>query len=231
LLIFVCLATIGLAQGGNSYIFPGLTTNNDITIGNLNPQPTTATIAFYDSTGKLNSLTAELEPGTQTRVNPTSVALTSFNGSVVLRKFVPGVAGAVTRSDFAIVPAIPQNEFGTASVIPFFVQGPDYFSMVQVDNLASSEQTVSITATRADGTPLPGTNNPASVILPPYGSTRQEMATLFGNSATGFSTGTITVTSQGTKTTAGATSGPRAPLAASVAIRNISEASLAIMFP
>src|SRR6266705_3495286 len=345
-LIFVCLATVGLAQGGASYIFPGLTTNNDITIGNLNPQPTTATIAFYDSSGKLNSLTAELEPGTQTRVNPTSVALTSFNGSVVvsgplplavsadqfegaafdfiypselstnlvipfapgassgsidvnvfnpgpnqaevkvvlmqadgahtnvrtatldalhtttinipslssvqyafvvtgnllrpdspvaasavLRNFVPGVAGAVTRSDFAIVPAIPQNEFGTTSAIPFFVQGPDYFSIVQVDNLASSEQTVSITATRADGTPLPGTNNPASVILPPYGSTRQELATLFGNSATGFSTGTITVTSQGTKTTAGATSGPHAPLAASVAIGNISEASLAIMFP
>jgi hypothetical protein len=345
-LVSAWLTLTGFAQGGYSYIFPGITTNNDITIGNLNSQATTATIAFYDSSGKLNSLTVELGAGTQTRVNPTTVALSTFTGSVVvsgplpltvsadqfegstafdfiypsqlstnlvipflsadsasvdvnvfnpgpnqaevkvvlmqssgahtdartatvdplhtttinipssgnvsyafvvtanllrpnspvaanaiIRSFAPGASGAVPRTDFTVVPAIPQNQFVTTSVLPFFAQGPDYFSIVQVDNLASSEQTVSITATRADGTPLPGTNNPASVVLPPYGSTRQEMANLFGATTTAFSTGTITVTSQGTRTTAGAASGPRAPLTASVAIGNISEPSFAVVLP
>ena len=78
-----------LAQGGNSYIFPGITTNNDITIGNLNPQAATATVAFYDSSGKLSSLGVELEPGAQTRVNPNTVALNTFNGSVVVSGPVP----------------------------------------------------------------------------------------------------------------------------------------------
>jgi hypothetical protein len=344
-LILGWCSVTGFSQGGYSYTLPGMSTSNDITIGNFNPQSTTATIAFYDSSGKLNSLTAELDAGAQTRVNPTSLALTSFKGSVVvsgplplavsadqfegtafdyiypselstklvipiahggsgstdvnvfnpgpnqaevkivlmqsdgahtdvrtatvdalhtttinigsssnalwafvvtanilrpdspvaanaiIRDFAPGAAGAVTRSDFAIVEAIPQEKFSTTSVVPFFAQGPDYFSIVQVDNLASSEQTVSILATRADGTPLPGTNNPASVVIPPYGSTRQEMASLFGTSATTFATGTITVTSEGSKTASGATAGAGGPLTASVAVGNVSEPSFAIMTP
>src|SRR5262245_22359985 len=344
-LVSVCLVSSGLAQGGSSQILPGTTSNDNVTIGNLNPQSTTATIAFYDSSGKLNSLTVELGAGTQTRVNPSTVGLTSFTGSVVvsgplalavsadrfdgstafdfiypsetsnqlvipflpsgasvdvnvfnpgpnqaevkvvlmqtsgahteartatvdalhtttiniaastavayafvitenllrpdspvaanavIRSFAPGTSGAVPRTDFAVVPAVPRDQFQTASTVPFFAQGPDYFSMVQVDNLSSSEQTVSILATRADGTPLPGTNNPASVVLSPYGSKLQEMSSLFGSTATTFFTGTITVTSQGTKTTAGDTSGPKAPLTAAVAIGNISESSFAVMLP
>ena len=345
--VFACLSLTctGLAQGGYSYIFPGITSNDNLTVGNLNPQSTTATIGFYDSSGKLNSLTVELASGTQTRVNPSTVALNNFTGSVVvtgplpltssgerfegttafdfiypaepsgnlvipflpsgatvdvnifnpgpnqaevkvvlmqssgahiesrtatvdalhtttiniasstavayafvvttnllrpdspvaanavIRSFAPGTSGAVPRTDFAVVSAVPKERFGPTSTVPFFAQGPDYFSMVQVDNLSSSEQTVSILATRGDGTPLPGTNNPASVVLPPYGSTFQEMAALFGLTATTFFTGTITVTSEGTKTSAGATSGPKAPLTASVAIGNISEPSLAVMLP
>src|SRR5215813_9085206 len=83
------LSITGFAQGTYSYIFPGISTNNDITIGNLNSQSTTATIAFYDSSGKLNSLTAELDAGTQTRVNATSLALTSFKGTVVVSGPLP----------------------------------------------------------------------------------------------------------------------------------------------
>src|SRR5215510_15099197 len=345
MLVSVCLVSSGLAQGGSSQILPGITSNDDITIGNLNAQPTTATIAFYDSSGKLNSLTVELSAGTQTRVNPTTVALTSFTGSVVvsgplplstsadrfegstafdfiypaqpakelvipflpsgastdvnifnpgpnqaevkvvlmqpsgahtetktatldpqhtttinipassnvayafivtgnilrpdspvaanavIRDFAPGVSGAVARTDFAVLSAVPQDRFSTTSTVPFYAQGPDYFSLVQADNLSSSQQTVSITATRADGTLLPGTNNPASVVIPAYGSTRQEMSTLFGTTATSFSTGTITVTSQGSNTSSGATSGPKVPVAASVGIGNISEPSFAVMLP
>ena len=343
-LVSACLISTGLAQSGSSQIFPGINSNDNVTIGNLNPQSTTATIAFYDSSGKLNSMTVELASGVQTRVNTSTLGLTSFSGSVVvsgplalavsadrfegtafdfiypsqpsnelvipflpsgasvdvnvfnpgpnqaevkvvliqasgahtdartatvealhtttinipadtavayafvvtanllrpdspvaanavIRNFAAGTSGAVPRTDFAVVPAVPRNQFGTSSTVPFFAQGPDYFSMVQVDNLSSSEQTVSILATRADGTPLPGTNNPASVVLSPYGSKLQEMSSLFGSTSTTFFTGTITVTSQGTKTTAGATSGPKVPLTAAVAIGNISEPSFAVMLP
>jgi hypothetical protein len=346
MVLSVGLVSIGFAQNGSSYIFPGITLNDNLTIGNLNPQPTTATIAFYDSSGKLNSLTVELTPGTQTRVNPSTVALTTFTGTVVvsgplpltvsadrfegttafdfmypaevssnlvvpfvpssatvdvnifnpgpnqaevkvvlmqsggahteartatvdalhtstislgstsavaylmvvtqnllrpdspvavnavIRGFAPNSSGAVPRTDFAVVNGISRDKFTTTSTVPFFAQGPDYFSLVQVDNLSNSQQTVQITATRADGTPVPGTNNPASVVLPPYGSTLQEMAGLFGSTAaTTFFTGTITATSLGTKTTSGDTAGPKAPLTAVVAIGNISEPSIAVMVP
>src|SRR5437868_462219 len=83
------LSLTGFAQGGFSYIFPGITTNNDITIGNINPQLTTISVNFYDSSGKLNSIAVDLAPGTQTRVNPNTVALTTFTGSVVVTSPVP----------------------------------------------------------------------------------------------------------------------------------------------
>jgi hypothetical protein len=338
----------GFAQTGNSYYFPGITINNNITIGNLNPSPTTATINFYDNSGKLNSVSIDLLPGMQTRVNPSTVSLTTFTGSVVItsqipltistdqfegntafdftypsplgtnllipfvaaeaasvdvnifnpgpnqaevkvvlvqssgahtdsrtatldplhsttitlpsstnasyafvttsnilrpvspvaasaviRNFAPGgaVTGAVPRTDFTVVPALPQNQYTKTSTVPFFAQGPDYFTLVQIDNLTNAQQTISVQATQADGTNFPGTANPASIVLPPYGSIRQEMATMFGSQTTGFVTGTITATSQGTLFNGNPTSGPPGPLTASTAIGNLAEPSFAVMLP
>src|SRR5437763_885528 len=92
-----CLSLTGFAQGGFSYIFPGITTNNDLVIGNINPQTATVSISFYDSSGKLNSLSVQLLPGMQTRVNPNTVALSSFTGSVVISS---PVALAVSADQF-----------------------------------------------------------------------------------------------------------------------------------
>jgi hypothetical protein len=337
----------GFAQGF-SYVFPGITTNNQITIGNINTQPATVIVDFYDSSGKINSAPIDLAPGQQTRVNPATVSLTTFTGSVVItsplalaasadqfegtiafdffypsqvgtnliipflpldsasadifvfnpgpnvadvkvalvqsdgthtqtrtatidpfhtntfsltnsgsvsyaivttenilrpvspvaasaviRNFNTGVSGAVQRSDIAIVPAVLNAGFTKTSDIPFFVQGPDYFTLVQIMNMSSVQQTLLVSAKQADGTPLPGTNNPASIVLPPYGSIRQEMATMFGSTATSFfSTGTISATSQGTRDIHGnPTGGPAAPLTLAVAMGNISEPSLAVMLP
>jgi hypothetical protein len=348
-LLFMVFAPGGaaFAQSGGSYIFPGITTNNDITIGNLNPQPTTATISFYDSSGKLSSLSVELASGAQTRVNPNTVGLTSFTGSVVVsgpvpltvsgeqfegstafdliypsdlstnllipfaptdagaadvsvfnpgpnqaevkivlvasdgahnvvrtatldplhsttihiagdsaafmfvtttnvlrptapvaasavvRDFTPPVSGAVKRTDFAVVPAIPQANFNKSAVqIPFYAQGPDYFTVVQLNNISNIRQTLSVTATRADGTPLPGTNNPAQIVLPAYGSIRQEMATMFGSTSTGIlGAGLVTVTSLGSETNGGPTAGAPAPITAVAAIGNIIEPGLAVVQP
>src|SRR5215467_7294996 len=345
--VLACLSLTGFAQGGFSYIFPGITTNNDITIGNINPQTATITVSFYDSTGKLNSLSVQLLPGQQTRVNPNTVALATFTGSVVIsspvalavsadqfegstafdfvypsalsptllipfmpgdqgsvdvnvfnpgpnqaevkvvlvqssgahttsktatldplhtttinvassanvqyafvttqnplrpitlvaasatvRNFNSGVTGAVARSDIAVVPAIPSNLFSTTSTAPFFSQGPDYFTLIQIDNLSNVQQTLSVSAKQADGTPFPGTNNPASIVLPPYGSIRQEMATMLGSTTASFATGTVTVTSQGTLNVAGnPTGGPPALVAVSTAIGNLIEPSLAVILP
>src|ERR1051325_11366893 len=119
--ILVCLAAAapGFAQSGFSYIFPGITSNDNVTIGNLNSQSTTATIAFYDSSGKLNSLTVELSAGTQTRVNASTLGVVSFTGSVVVSGPLSLAVSAdrfegATAFDF-IYPSEPSSSL----VIPF----------------------------------------------------------------------------------------------------------------
>src|SRR5215472_3162299 len=87
------LSLTGNAQGF-SYIFPGITTNNQITIGNINPQPASVIIDFYDSSGKINSVPVDLAPGQQTRANPATVSLTTFTGSVVITSPLPVAASA-----------------------------------------------------------------------------------------------------------------------------------------
>ena len=77
--------------------------------------------------------------------------------SAVIRSFNAGTAGApgaVQRSDFAVVPAIPNRGFTKTTQIPFFAQGPDYFTLVQIDNLSSTQQTISVAARQADGSSL-----------------------------------------------------------------------------
>jgi len=345
-LVFGGLTLTAYAQGGNQYIFPGITTNNNITIGNLNPVETTAEVDFYDNSGKLNSLSVDLPAGQQQRVNPASVSLTTFTGSVVItapvplsvsadqfegntafdfiypasvgstllipftgaevasvdvnifnpgpnqaevkvvlvqsngvhtttriatldplhsttitlssgtsasyvfvtttnilrpvspvaasaviRSFNPSVTGAATRSDIAFTTSTATDIYTSKTQVPFFTQGPDYFSLVQIDNLANAQQTILVTATQADGTPFPGTSNPATIVLPPYASTRQEMAQLFGSTNTTFSTGTITAVAQGTLFNGNPTGGPPGPITAAVIMGNLSEPSVAVMTP
>src|SRR5438874_10507167 len=67
--------------------------------------------------------------------------------SAVIRNLNAGQAGApgaIARSDFAVVPAIPNQGFSKTTQIPFFAQGPDYFSLVQLVNLSSVQQTISV---------------------------------------------------------------------------------------
>jgi hypothetical protein len=347
-LVFGGLSLTANAQGGNQYIFPGITTNNNITIGNLNPVETTAEVNFYDNSGKLNSLTLDLPAGQQQRVNPASVSLTTFTGSVVItapvkltvsadqfegntafdfiypaslgstllipftgaevasvdvnvfnpgpnqaevkvvlvqsngvhtttrtatldplhsttitlssgtsasyvfvttanilrpvspvaasaviRGFNPsgGVTGAAARTDIAFATSTASDIYTPRTQVPFFTQGPDYFSLVQIDNLANAQQTILVTATQADGTPFPGTSNPATIVLPPYASLRQEMAQLFGSTNTTFSTGTITAVAQGTLFNGNPTGGPAGPITAAVVMGNLAEPSVAVMTP
>ena len=305
--------------------------NTDVVIANINTQSVTVTVAFYQTTGELNSTTILLEPGKQTRLNPTSVGLTTFSGTIVvtsglpmavsasvfpgdnsldfvypsqpatellipfapldsasidvnlfnpgieqaqvtvvmlkddgniqtsstttldpshsttmsltttantthlfirttslftgdrpvaanavIRSYSPSASGAVLRTDFAAVTALPISNASTTTALPYFATGSDYFTIVEVTNLTNSSQTVSITAKALDGTNVPGTNNPASVTIPAFGSTRQVVSSLFSLTGTGLTTGSITI--------AGA-----APLYAAAAIGNVSEPSLAVI--
>jgi len=117
------MASAGFAQVGNSYILPGITSNDNLTIGNLNPQATTATIAFYDSSGKLSSLTVELGAGSQTRVNPTTVALTSFIGSIVVSGPLPLTVSADRFEGSTAFDFIYASEASSDLVIPFLPSG------------------------------------------------------------------------------------------------------------
>src|ERR1051326_590051 len=92
-LLLGALSSTSFAQGF-SYIFPGITTNNQITIGNINTQPASVIIDFYDASGKINTVTADLAPGQQTRANPATVSLTTFNGSVVISSSLPVAVSA-----------------------------------------------------------------------------------------------------------------------------------------
>src|SRR5438552_2255024 len=150
LLVFLSLQSSGFAQSGFSYIFPGITTNDNLTIGNLNPQPTTATIAFYDSSGKLNSLTAELGAGTQTRVNASTVALTSFNGSVVVSGPLP-LAVSADQFEGAAFDFIYPSELSTSLVIPFAPGASSGSIDVNVFNPGPNQAEVKVVLMQADG--------------------------------------------------------------------------------
>ena len=326
LILFLSLTTVpGLSQSGPPapYYFPGANVNTDVVIANINTQSVTVTVAFYQTTGELNSTTILLEPGKQTRLNPTSVGLTTFSGTIVvtsglpmavsasvfpgdnsldfvypsqpatellipfapldsasidvnlfnpgieqaqvtvvmlkddgniqtsstttldpshsttmsltttantthlfirttslftgdrpvaanavIRSYSPSASGAVLRTDFAAVTALPISNASTTTALPYFATGSDYFTIVEVTNLTNSSQTVSITAKALDGTNVPGTNNPASVTIPAFGSTRQVVSSLFNLSGTGLTTGSITV-------------GGTGPLYAAAAIGNV----------
>src|SRR5262245_30163835 len=143
------LSVTGFAQGGYSYILPGMSTSNDITIGNFNPQSTTATIAFYDSSGKLNSLTAELDAGTQTRVNPTSLALTSFKGSVVVSGPLP-LAVSSDQFEGTAFDYIYPSELSTKLVIPI-AHGGGGATDVNVFNPGPNQAEVKVVLMQANG--------------------------------------------------------------------------------
>src|SRR5262249_45045401 len=146
---FSCLTSISFAQGGFSYIFPGITSNDNLTIGNLNSQPTTATIGFYDSTGKLNSLTVELGAGSQTRVNPSTVALTSFTGSVVISGPLPLSVSDDRFEGNTAFDFIYPSELSDNLVIPFLPSGASVD--VNVFNPGPNQADVKVVLMQANG--------------------------------------------------------------------------------
>src|SRR5439155_15674708 len=96
LILLNLTAVPGFSQAGQPvpYYFPGASVNTDIVIANINTQTVTVTVAFYQTSGELNSTTILLEPGKQTRLNPTSVGLTTFAGTIVVTSGFPVAVSA-----------------------------------------------------------------------------------------------------------------------------------------
>src|SRR5262249_38805007 len=144
------LTLTSYAQGGNQYIFPGITTNNQITIGNLNPVPTTASVSFFDNQGKLNSLSVDLPAGQQTRVNPASVSLTTFTGSVVVTAPVPLAVSADQFEGNTAFDFIYPSALGTTLLIPF--TGAEVASVdVNVFNPGPNQAEVKVALVQSNG--------------------------------------------------------------------------------
>ena len=45
-----------------------------------------------------------------------------------------------------IATAVEADLVSKTSIVPFFAQGPDYFTLVQIDNLSNVQQTISVSA-------------------------------------------------------------------------------------
>src|SRR5215831_148861 len=149
-LVFGGLSLTAYAQSGNRYIFPGITTNNNITIGNLNPVDTTAQVDFYDNSGKLNSLSVDLPAGQQQRVNPASVSLTTFTGSVVITAPVQLAVSADQFEGNTAFDFIYPASVGTTLLIPF--TGAEVASVdVNVFNPGPNQAEVKVVLVQSNG--------------------------------------------------------------------------------
>src|SRR5689334_13454842 len=147
LILGTCSLT-SLAQG-SSYVFPGITTNNQITIGNINPQPASVIVDFYDNSGKINSVSVDLAPGQQTRVNPATVSLTSFTGSVVITSSLPLAASADQFEGSTAFDFVYPSQVGSSLLIPFLPIS-DASADVNVFNPGQNQAEVKVALVQSD---------------------------------------------------------------------------------
>jgi hypothetical protein len=142
---------VGAAQSNYSYTFPGVTTNMDFSIANINPQAAFVTVSFYRSTGTVATAAYQINPGLQIRLNTVAAGVSDFTGSVVMNSAVPLAVSATrfnSESGFEVIqPALPS----TWLVVPF---SPFGVASVQVNlfNPGTEQAEVRIVPVRADGT-------------------------------------------------------------------------------
>ncbi len=81
-------------------------------------------------------------------------------------------------TDFAVVTAVPRSAGILSAVIPFFVHGGDYVSILQLVNASDVSGSVTLTAVKPDGNPIEGTAA-ATVEVPANGAVRKGVQNLF----------------------------------------------------
>src|SRR5262245_41857419 len=119
LILFTLMSARAQTQGESSYVFPGVTRDMDIAIGNINTQSVSVSVACYRTSGDVISTNFVLQPGNQTRFHPTSAGITDFTGSVVITSGLPlTVSGSLFSGDTPFDFILP-SEISTSLVIPF----------------------------------------------------------------------------------------------------------------
>lgn len=117
-----------MAQGTETYTFPGTDSDTQYTIGNFNNQAVSVTTSFFDgSTGESVQHVVVLAPGTQSRFTADSVGVDSFEGSTVVSADLPIAVTAsvfdndesfehMSPVDASVEVVIPLGAFGGAQI-------------------------------------------------------------------------------------------------------------------
>ena len=98
--------------------------------------------------------------------------------AATIGSFNPPSDGAVARIDVAHVAGRPLLEAANTNLIPLFITGDGFFSILQVINNDNEPQQVVVTALASDGSTIPSANNPATVEVAGRGSVSDSLSTL-----------------------------------------------------
>jgi hypothetical protein len=96
--------------------------------------------------------------------------------------------------DPALINGVPLSSGVTTATVPFFVEGGDYQTMIQVINTSSAAISATLTATGPDGSIIPGTD-PATLQIPANGSIHLNVQNIFNFTSLNVQTGSIRIDS------------------------------------
>lgn len=199
--VIAAMTSAGSTVGAVQRILPGLGTFSE-SVAEMFPQPV---FSFPRDVSHLVIRTPTNVFGTERKIY----------AQAILGDFSAAAEGVVRpRNDSIIVNGVPANSTSLNTTIPFFVQGADYFTLVQAINTTDTPSSVLLTARDPDGKHITG-NNPTVVQLPANGSFRKSVQNIFS-----FSTDTMTV---GSITLQSVT-----PIVVTAAIGSVSQSSLVV---
>jgi hypothetical protein len=95
-----------------------------------------------------------------------------------LHGFIDTGAGILAGTEPAVVNAVPDSSGVPNAWEPFFVQGGDYVTMIQIINTSPSAASVTLTARGPDGNTIDSLN-PAVIQVPANGSIRRSVKSFF----------------------------------------------------
>src|SRR5262249_60385977 len=126
---------IYLAEAAKELVIPLLASGAFTDVNIFNPSPNQAevkVVLMQPSGAHTEARTATLDPLHTTTINIPSTSNVAYAfvvtanllrpdspvaANAVIRSFAVGTSGAVPRTDFAVVPAVPRDQFSTASSV------------------------------------------------------------------------------------------------------------------
>lgn len=202
------IETVGPAPSSNTLFVPfseGTTGNMQLTLFNEESTSTTVVITAVAPNGSNLGLVQRVIPSLTTLTESVSALFpkpasgSSRDISHLVIRVASNVFGAARRvyahaemigfqdtregilypfSDFAAVTGVPIASSINSGVAPFFAQGSDYVSLLQVINTTNVAGSVTVTAKAPDGNVIAGTE-PVRLDLPANGAIRKSLKNIF----------------------------------------------------